>query len=48
MFILTVAATVTDVNGFQTYFIGLGLGHCQCEYTLKANLQEQFFNLTTE
>ena len=30
--------TVTDVNGFQTHFIGLGLGHGlglrQCEHTL--------------
>ena len=30
MFILT--DTVTDVSGFQTHFIGIGL--CQCESTL--------------
>ena len=29
MFILTETDTVTDVNGLQTHFIGLGV--CQCE-----------------
>ena len=38
VFILTETDTLTDVNGFQTYFIGLNLGIgiclCQCERTI--------------
>ena len=33
VFILTEIDTVTDVNGFQTHFIGLCL--CQCERTMR-------------
>ena len=33
VFILTETDTVTDVNGFQTHFIALSLGLCQCERT---------------
>ena len=32
VFILTETDTVTDVNGFQTHFIGLSLGFCLCQY----------------
>ena len=34
VFILTETDTVTDVNEFQTHFIGLGLCFFQCEHTL--------------
>ena len=38
VFTLTEAHTVTDANGFQTHFIGLGL--CQCEHTSGHRTQE--------
>ena len=34
VFILTETDTMTDVNEFQTHFIGIGLCFCQCEHAL--------------
>ena len=37
VFTLTETDTVTDINGFQTHFISIGLGPCQCEHILTSN-----------
>ena len=38
VFILTETERVTDVNGFQTHFTGLGFGLCQCEHIFNHTL----------
>ena len=41
VFTLTEIDTVTDANGFQTHYIGLGLDLCQYEHTLNQTCSTQ-------